>query len=219
MDYCSKGNLQSHLEQLIDHHIQSLDFTKKEKWCQQLATALEFIHQQNVVHRDLKPENILVDDAENLKIADVGIAKALCDEKGTSVQEYMETVAGTPLYMGPEVWEGHYTKSSDVFSLDLVMFLICELPDPLVPMAHISRHLGQCALGQFMHMTRDARCLTATLLLNANKCTSDEKKLFNDMLQCRYQSRPAVGDVIRKLKEMEKRRRAEQWNWWKCNVM
>ena len=114
MDYCSKGNLQSHLEQLIDHHIRSLNFTKKEK-CQQLATALEFIHQQNVVHRDLKPENILVDDAENLKVADVGIAKALCDEQGTSVQEYMQTFAGTPLYMAPEVWEGHYTKSSDIF--------------------------------------------------------------------------------------------------------
>ena len=74
MDYCSKGNLQSHLEQLIRHHIQSLDFTKKEKWCQQLATALEFIHQQDIVHRDLKPENILVDDAGDLKIADVAWA-------------------------------------------------------------------------------------------------------------------------------------------------
>ena len=67
MDYCSKGNLHSHLEQLIAHHIQSLNFSKKEKWYQQLATALEFIHQQDIVHRDLKPENILVDDAENLK--------------------------------------------------------------------------------------------------------------------------------------------------------
>ena len=133
MDYCSKGNLQSHLEQLIRHHIQSLDFTKKEKWYQQLATALKFIHQQDVVHRDLKPENILVDDAEDLKVANVGLAKALCDEQGTSVQEYMQTVAGTPPYMAPEVWEQHYTRSSDVFSLGLVMFVICELPDPLVP--------------------------------------------------------------------------------------
>ena len=31
MDYCSKGNLQSHLEQLIDRHIRSLKITKKEK--------------------------------------------------------------------------------------------------------------------------------------------------------------------------------------------
>ena len=140
MDYCSKGNLQSHLEQLIDHHKRSRNFTKKEKWCQQLATALEFIHQQDVVHRDLKPENIL-DDAENLKIANVGIAKALCDEQGTSVQEYMKTKVGTELYMAPEVWEGHYTRSSDVFSLGLVMFVICELPDPLVPMAYFPDQL------------------------------------------------------------------------------
>ena len=197
---------------------------------------MEFIHQQDVVHRDLKPKNILVDDAENLKIADVGIAKALCDEQGTSVQEYMKTKVGTELYMAPEVWEGHYTRSSDVFSLGLVMFLICELPDPLVPMSHISRHLGQCALGQLLHKNRGAKCMPATSLLNANKCTSDEKRLFNNMLQCRYQSRPAVGDVVRKLKDMEERRReeqrqreeqrkqeerrqAEQWNWWKCNVM
>ena len=196
---------------------------------------MEFIHQQDVVHRDLKPKNILVDDAENLKIADVGIAKALCDEQGTSVQEYMQTV-GTELYMAPEVWEGHYTRSSDVFSLGLVMFVIYELPDALVPMAYFPDQLSHWALGKLMHMNRDARCVPATSLLNANKWTSDEKKLFNGMLQCRYQSRPAVGDVVRKLKDMEERRReeqrqreeqrkqeerrqAEQWNWWKCNVM
>ena len=69
----------------------------------------------------------LVDDAENLKIADVGIAKALCDEQGTSVQEYMETVAGTPLCMAPEVWEGHYARSSDVFSLGLGPGDVCDL--------------------------------------------------------------------------------------------
>ena len=92
-----------------------------------------------------------------------------------------------------------------------------------------------------MYKNSGAKCMPATSLLNANKCTSDEKKLFNDMLQYRYQSRPAVGDVVTKLKEeqrkreeqrqreeqrrqeeqrkQEERRQAEQWNWWKCNVM
>ena len=90
------------------------------------------------------------------------------------------------------------------------MFVIYELPDPLVPMAYFPDQLSQWALGKLMHMNRDARCLTVTSLLNANKCTSDEKKLFNDMLQYRYQSRPAVGDVVRKLKDMGERRREEQ---------
>ena len=127
MDYCSKGNLQSHL---IYHHIQSLNVTKKEQWCQQLATALEFIHQWNVV-RDLKPETILIDDAENLKIADVGLAKALHDGKvPLSRNTCGQYVEGTALYMAPEVCGGHYTRSSNIFSLGLVIFVICELPDP-----------------------------------------------------------------------------------------
>ena len=145
MDYCSKGNLQSHLEQLIHRGIRSLNSTKKEQWCQQLATALAFIHQQKVVHRDLKPENILIDEAENLKIADVGIAKAICDKQGTSIEEYMQTAIGSYLYMAPEVWGEHYTRSSDVFSLGLVMFVICELPNPLKPLPSRMNH---CALGQ-----------------------------------------------------------------------
>ena len=92
-----------------------------------------------------------------------------------------------------------------------------------------------------MYKNSGAKCMPATSLLKANKCTSDEKKLFNDMLQYSYQSRPAVSDVVTQLKDMEerrqeeqrreeqrqqeeqrkqeKRRQEEQWNWWKCNVM
>ena len=112
--------------------------------------------------------------------------------------------------MAPEVWEGHYTRSSDVFSLGLVMFVICELPDPLEPMAHFLIQSSRCALGELMHINIAAKCIPATSLLNAKKSTSDEKKLFNEMLQYKYQSRPAVGDVVRKLKDMEERRREEQ---------
>ena len=90
------------------------------------------------------------------------------------------------------------------------MYVICELPDPLVPMAYFPIQSSQCTLGELMYKNIDAKCMPVTSLLNANKCTSDEKNLFNDMLQYRYQSRPAVGDVVRKLKDMEKRRQEEQ---------
>ena len=245
--FCHRDGLllQSHLEQLIHCDIHSLNSTKKEQWCQQLATALEFIHQQEVVHRDLKPENILIDEAENLKIADVGIAKAICDKQGTSVEKYMQTVIGSYWYMAPEVWGKHYTRSSDVFSLGLVMFVICELPDPLKPMPSRMNY----ALGHLMYNVRFTKSIPATSLLNTNRCTSDEKMLFNDMLQYEYHNRLTASEVIKKLKIMEERRReeerreeerrreerqrkekeeqkmreerrqAEQLNWWKCNVM
>ena len=39
-----------------------------------ICDALDYIHTHGVVHRDLKPENIMVDDHDNIKLIDFGIA-------------------------------------------------------------------------------------------------------------------------------------------------
>src|SRR3984957_9959291 len=41
----------------------------------QIATALEYVHRQDVVHRDIKPENINLDPSGRAKLMDFGIAK------------------------------------------------------------------------------------------------------------------------------------------------
>ena len=66
---------------------------------------------------------------------------------------------------GPVPAPMHYTRSSDVLSLGLVMFVICELPDPLEPMAYFLGQLSQWALGQLMQINIAAKCIPATLLL------------------------------------------------------
>ncbi|KHJ84987.1 hypothetical protein OESDEN_15293 [Oesophagostomum dentatum] len=38
----------------------------------QMADALNYCHEKNVIHRDIKPENLLIGDEGQLKIADFG---------------------------------------------------------------------------------------------------------------------------------------------------
>jgi len=94
---------------------------QKEALVVQIARALAAAHQNRIIHRDLKPENILVDDNQNLKIADFGLA-FLSDESGLTAPA---SIVGTPAYMSPEQIRGEsLTPQSDLFSCGVI---ICEL--------------------------------------------------------------------------------------------
>src|SRR5437867_2006155 len=82
----------------------------------QVAEALEYAHNQNVIHRDLKPANILLTDDGRVKITDFGIAK-FAGRVGTV---RTDSLIGTPSYMSPEqVTGGKVDARSDMFSLGI----------------------------------------------------------------------------------------------------
>ena len=84
------------------------------------AAALDHAHAQGVVHRDIKPANILVREDGTVKLADLGIARAMDATQITTEGK----VIGTLPYMAPERMEaaGAGGPSSDVYALAAVAY-------------------------------------------------------------------------------------------------
>lgn len=45
-----------------------------QRYFNQLLSGVQYLHLRGVAHRDLKPENILLDEHDNIKISDFGMA-------------------------------------------------------------------------------------------------------------------------------------------------
>src|SRR5579859_6507978 len=84
----------------------------------QIASALQYAHDQRVIHRDVKPGNILVRADGTLLISDFGIAKFL--EQSVLISQ--QTQVGTPIYMAPEQYQGYPCFASDQYALAVMVY-------------------------------------------------------------------------------------------------
>lgn len=83
--------------------------------------ALDHAYRQGIVHRDIKPANILVDDQDNVKITDFGLAMNINKKVDTDSTFIMGV--GSPAYMSPEQIKGYpLNQKTDLYSLGVLLF-------------------------------------------------------------------------------------------------
>lgn len=124
MELCDGG-------ELFDKIIAKGHFTEQMAgyYFKQMMSALNYIHSKKIVHRDLKPENFLLlstDDNAPLKMIDFGLSMVFDEqkikEKGGKM--VMQTKAGTPYYISPEVLKGNYDMGCDIWSSGVILYIL-----------------------------------------------------------------------------------------------
>ena len=89
----------------------------------EVADALHYAHQHDILHRDIKPENILLSGRHAI-VADFGIARALSEGESSGSLTRTGTSIGTPGYMSPEqaMGERALDARTDVYALACVLY-------------------------------------------------------------------------------------------------
>lgn len=93
----------------------------------EVADALHYAHQMNIVHQDIKPSNIIIDQDGHAYLTDFGLALTK-RPPGTSMKtlDAVSGMSGTIPYMSPEQFDDIEGKqlgpSTDIYSLGVVAY-------------------------------------------------------------------------------------------------
>lgn len=90
-----------------------------QKYFKQLISAIEYLHSKGIAHRDLKPENLLLDEHDNLKVSDFGLATIY---RLQGKERCLEKRCGTLPYVAPEVLLcAYHAEPADIWSCGIIL--------------------------------------------------------------------------------------------------
>ena len=116
------------------------------KILRQVACALLHAHEAGFIHRDVKPKNIMISTKGDVKLADLGLARAMSDLETAEAEA--GRAYGTPYYISPEQIKGKVdiTPAADIYSLGATIYHLVtgRVPFPgKNPSDVMHRHLKQ----------------------------------------------------------------------------
>jgi len=106
----------------------ALQIREKLHIVRDIAGALDYLHKKRIVHRDIKPANIFLDDGNQVKVGDFGLACVKRDSQKRVANSV--GVEGTMLWMSPEICgyktgqSTPYTEMSDVWAYGIVVYQV-----------------------------------------------------------------------------------------------
>jgi len=123
-EFCDGGSLSDRIHKNMPNK-SPLDDPTRFKYALQIVEGLCDIHCQvpPIVHRDLKPSNVLLDDNDDLKLCDFGLAHVQSATVASTQDVRSKSNAGTDLYKAPETWDPEMKKGveSDIYSFGIML--------------------------------------------------------------------------------------------------
>ena len=93
----------------------------------QIADALAYAHEKEILHRDIKPANLVLDANDTVWLTDFGLAKSIQGGIDQTVVTKTGDILGTPQYMAPESFSGNYDCRSETYCLGLTLYELATL--------------------------------------------------------------------------------------------